>query len=385
MNQGVPPVKQREYGIFLPIGNGGWVMSTTAPHPQATYDYNRKAAVLAEQNDFDFIMSMAKWRGYGGTTDHWGQTLESITLMAALAEATTRVKIWATVHTNLIHPAVAAKMFTTLDQISNGRSGLNIVVGAYAKEFEQMGQWRSDFDHDTRYRYTEEWVEVIERLWAEDSVTHHGEFFTLDDCESRPHPAVHPTLISAGRSPRGLDFQSKRVDGSFLTAADMPGLRENSLEVKELAAAQGREIKTYSMLTVVMDETDARAEARFREYGRGVDTEAIVNMKLSWGLPLDKAMSMSADKPEFEAFQTAVVTGSPETVHERIDELMETSDIDGLMIVFPEYHDDLPPFGEQVMPKLRGERAGAGQVVAASTAGDDTTGLLASFDERMSL
>jgi pyrimidine oxygenase len=350
-------VKQREYGIFLPIGNGGWVMSTTAPHPEATYDYNRRAAVLAEEAGFDFIMSMAKWRGYGGSTDHWGQTLESITLMAALAEATTRVKIWATVHTNLIHPAVAAKMFTTLDQISRGRSGINIVVGAYAQEFSQMGMWREDFDHDTRYRYTEEWVEVLERLWSEDSVTHHGEFFTLDDAQSRPHPAVHPTLISAGRSPRGLDFQSRYVDGSFLTAADMPGLLENSLEVKELAASHGRQIKTYSMLTVVMDETDARAEARFREYGRGVDTEAIVNMKLSWGLPLEKAMSMSADKPEYEAFQTAVVMGSPETVHEQIDELMEASDIDGLMIVFPDYHADLPPFGELVMPKLRAEVA----------------------------
>ncbi|CAN5323423.1 LLM class flavin-dependent oxidoreductase [soil metagenome] len=352
-------MNDREYGIFLPIGNGGWIMSETAPHPQATYDYNRKAAVLAEQNDFDFIMSMAKWRGYGGTTDHWGKTLESITMMAALAEATERVKIWATVHTNLIHPAVAAKMYTTLDQVSHGRSGMNIVVGAYAREFSQMGQWRDDFDHETRYRYTEEWLQVVEQLWANDSVTFHGEFFTLDACQSRPHPTVHPTLISAGRSPRGLDFQSRFADGSFLTAQDMPGLRENSLEVKERAAAQGRSIKTYSMLTVVMDETDALAEAKFKEYGRGVDIEAIVNMKLSWGLPLDKAMSMSADKPEYEAFQTAVVKGSPATVHEHIDELMDASGIDGLMMIFPDYHADLPPFGELVMPQLRAESAHA--------------------------
>ena len=84
-----------ELGIFLPIGNGGWIMSETAPHPQATYEYNRKAAILAEEAGLDFIMSMGKWRGYGGATDHWGHTLESVSMMSGLAEATSRVKIWA--------------------------------------------------------------------------------------------------------------------------------------------------------------------------------------------------------------------------------------------------------------------------------------------------
>ncbi|GAA3816258.1 LLM class flavin-dependent oxidoreductase [Cellulomonas soli] len=351
-----------EYGIFLPIGNGGWIMSDTAPHPQATYDYNKKAAVLAEQHGFDFIMSMGKFRGYGGTTDHWGRTLESITLMSGLAEATERVKIWATIHTNLFNPAVAAKMYTTLQQISGGRAGMNIVVGAYADEFAQMGEWDTSRDHAARYRYTEEWVTALERLWTEDSVTMDGEFVHLTDCQSRPHPDTIPTLISAGRSPAGLDFQARHCDGSFLTADDLPGLRAASDDVKSRAIAEGRSIKTYSMVTVVLDETDAKAEARRKEYGRGADVEAIVNMKTSWGLPLDRALSMTAENPEDEAFQTAVVSGSPETVTERISELVDVTGVDGLMVIFPDYHADLPVFGEAVMPALR---AGAPVAVTA--------------------
>ena len=351
-----------EFGIFLPIGNGGWIMSDTSPHPSATYEYNRQAAVLAEDIGLDFIMSMAKWRGYGGTTDHWGQTLESMTMMAALAEVTNRVKVWATVHTNLFHPALAAKMYATLDQISGGRAGMNVVVGAYAKEFEQMGLWQGDFTHDDRYQYTEEWMQIVDRLWSEKSVSFDSDFFHLDNCESRPHPQTRPTIISAGRSSRGLDFQAQYADGSFLTAQDLPGLRQASETVKKLAEDRGRSIKTYSMLTVVMDDTDAAAERRFTELGAGVDVEAVTNMKVSWGLPVDRAMSMTADTQAHEAFQTAVVTGSPETITERVLEHVVDAALDGVMLIFPDYIGDLPPFGELVMPSLR---AGSDSKVSA--------------------
>ncbi|MEZ0492871.1 LLM class flavin-dependent oxidoreductase [Kineococcus sp. TBRC 1896] len=345
----------KEFGTFLPIGNGGWIMSETAPHPQATYADNRQAALAAERVGLDFVMSMAKWRGYGGRTDHWGQTLESMTMTAALAEATERVQVWATVHTNLFHPALVAKMFATLDQVSGGRCGMNVVVGAYEHEFSQMGQWREDFTHDDRYRYTEEWIRLVDRLWTQDSVTHRGEFFTLDDCQSRPHPSRRPTLIAAGSSPAGLRFQAAHCDGSFLTAPDLAGLRRANDEVKALAADQGRSLRTYAMLTVVLEETDAAAHAAFAEYGRGYDREAITAMKLSWGLPLERAMSMTAGDEAHEAFQTAVVVGGPDSVTEQVLEHVGQTGLDGVMLVFPDYLRDLPVFGELVLPRLRAQ------------------------------
>ena len=107
------------------------------------------------------------------------------------------------------------------------------------------------------------------------------------------------------------------------------------------------------MLTVITGRTDADAEARRHEYGCGADVDALVNMKLSWGLPLDKALSLTAEHPEDEAFQTPFVTGSPETVAERIRAKVEYAELDGLMLIFPDYRTDLRTFGEQVLPLLR--------------------------------
>src|SRR3546814_1149237 len=156
---------------------------------------------------------MAKWRGVGGTTDHGGRTLESMTRRSALAEATERVKIGATMHANIHNPAVAAKMYTTLQDISGGRAGMNIVNGSYADEFAQMGAWDADMSHEARYRMTVEWTQAVTRLWAEDSETLDGEFFNLQECESRPRvlPPRRVRIPTASRSdpPHPPDGQAR--------------------------------------------------------------------------------------------------------------------------------------------------------------------------------
>jgi pyrimidine oxygenase len=141
----------KDIGVFLPIANGGWIMSSNAPKLDGSYAYNRQTAVLADELGLDFALSMAKWRGYGGATGHWDVSLDAQILIAALAEATRRVKLWTTVHTLLHNPAVIAKMMATLDQVSGGRSGLNVVTGSYKGEFDQMDAWPEGVDHDQRY------------------------------------------------------------------------------------------------------------------------------------------------------------------------------------------------------------------------------------------
>jgi pyrimidine oxygenase len=347
---------QHEYGIFLPIGNGGWLVSSTAPQePDGSYEYNKRAAVLAEESGLDFVMAMAKWRGFGGSTDHWGRTLESITMMAGIAEATERVKIWATVHANVHNPAIAAKMFVTLDQISHGRAGMNIVSGAYADEFEQMGLWDAEMSKEARYRMVDEWTDAVTRLWSEDSVTLDGEFFTLTDAQSHPHPSVRPTIISAGRSPAGRDFQARRSDGAFLSGDTITDLRDSSRDVHEKAAALGRVVNTYAMLTVVLDETDVAAENRVASIAKGVDVEALANMRVSWGMPRDRATSWTQSATGQDAFQTPYVAGSPDSVLAHINTIVEGAELDGLMLIFPEYHADIVSFGESVLPQLRAQ------------------------------
>lgn len=79
-------VKKRvEFGVFMPVGEGGWIRSTTTPPVPATYAYNRQVGQLADSLSLDFLLAMAKWRGFGGASGHWETTIESLTLVAALA------------------------------------------------------------------------------------------------------------------------------------------------------------------------------------------------------------------------------------------------------------------------------------------------------------
>jgi pyrimidine oxygenase len=349
----------KEYGIFLPIGNGGWMLSTTAPHPEASYAWNRRAALYAERIGLDFVMSMAKWRGFGGSTDHWGRSLESVTMMSALAEATSRVRIWATLHANVHNPAVAAKMLATLQDVSGGRAGLNIVNGSYAGEFEQFGLWDPGLGHEDRYRMTELWTQAVVRLWTEPSVTMHTPYFDLVDCQSRPRPAVRPTVISAGRSEDARRFQARWADGAFLAAESLDEMRMLSADVHARAAAHGRVCRTYTMLTVVQDETDALAARKVGAWGAGLDREALARMRRTWGVPEDQARAWAEGAEGEAAFQTAYVAGSADTVTEHIEYIVREAELDGLMLIFPEYDEDLLLFGETVLPALRAHDAAA--------------------------
>src|SRR5665213_1217107 len=87
-----------EFGVFLPVANGGWIVSDATPKLDGGWAQNRAAALIAEEEGLDFVMAMGKWRGFGGATGHWGSSLESVTMMAGIAGLTRRIKVWATMH-----------------------------------------------------------------------------------------------------------------------------------------------------------------------------------------------------------------------------------------------------------------------------------------------
>jgi pyrimidine oxygenase len=344
----------KDLGIFLPIANGGWILSKNAPKLDGSYEYNRKVAKLADGIGLDFIMSMAKYRGYGGETEHWRYALDSTALMAALAEATSRVKIWTTTHALLQNPAVTAKMMATLDQISNGRSGLNVVTGAYKGEFSQMGAWPEDVGHDDRYALATEWIQAIKGLWTQDSVTMDGRFFHLDDCMSDPKPTTRPFLVCAGTSKVGMRFTSEEMDALFLSGGNIPDLAVASHDAKADAASIGRAIRTYSMMTILFGETDAAAEAEADRYRAGLDEGALQGMLRAYGfLDAEIGKENAFVQKARSTFMTPHVVGTPETVIARLSEIFEQTTLDGLMLIFPDYLTGMPIFGEKVLPALR--------------------------------
>lgn len=355
----------KDLGIFLPIANGGWILSRNKPVLDGSYAYNRQCAVLAEEAGMDFIMSMSKFRGYGGDTDHWNSSLDPIVLMAALAEVTSKVKVFTTLHTLLQNPAVAAKMLATLQQVSGGRAGLNTVTGSYKGEFAQMGAWPEGVDHDQRYDLAYEWIRAIKALWTEDSVTMHGDYFTLDECESWPKPETRPFLVCAGTSDMGMRLTSEEMDAIFLSGGDPVKLGEASIRAKSIAAEYERTIRTYSMLTVVFGKTDAEAKATADHYRAGLDEGALRGMMRAYGF-LDEELGKENAFVEKSrsGFMAPHVLGTPATVVEQLTELFEVSKTDGLMLIFPDYLTGIPTFGNEVLPALRERFPGRVEVTA---------------------
>jgi pyrimidine oxygenase len=346
----------KDFGVFLPMANGGWILSSNAPPLDGSYAYNRKVAQLADQIGLDFLMSMAKWKGYGGVTQHWRNALDSQLLMAALSEVTTRVKVWTTVHTLLQNPAVTAKMVATLDEISGGRAGLNIVTGAYKDEFDQMGAWRDDVGHDQRYDLASEWIGAVKRLWAEDSVTFDGTYFKLKDCESFPKPVSQPRpfLVCAGASKRGMQFTLKETDAIFLSGKDDEELGRNSRMAKAMAADAGRRMRTYMMINLVIGETDAQAQAAADHYRAGFDEGALAGMLRAYGfLDAEIGEENAFVSNARSSFMTSHLIGSPDTVTEQSIALLEACDLDGMMLIFPDYLAAMPIYAAEILPRLR--------------------------------
>jgi len=337
-----------EFGVFLPVASGGWIVSRNTPRLDGGWPQNRDAAVIADEEGLDFVMSMGKWRGFGGDTDHWGSSLESVTMMSAIAALTRKVKIWATLHATLHNPVVAAKMVTTLDHVSGGRAGINVVAGAYRGEFEQMDAWDASLDHDARYDLTEEWLTIVKRLWTEARVDFSGKYFTLKDCVSEPKPLHKPTLLCAGMSQRGFDFSVRHCDACFIGGRDEAETRDASLRAKSLAQKLGKPIKTYAMCTVIYGDSDAAAEQTARHYRDGLDEGAVLGMLESYGVA-GNAMTARAQG----AFMTHLVTGSPATCAERMAHFLRHCALDGLMLIFADYPEGLRVAGREILPKLR--------------------------------
>ena len=269
-------------------------------------------------------------------------------LFRSIAAVTKRVKVWATLHAILHNPAVAAKMIATLDHISGGRAGLNIVAGAYRGEFEQMDAWDASLSHDARYDLTEEWTTIVKQLWREPKVSFDGKYFSFKDCVSEPKPLKPPFLICAGMSKRGFDFSVREADGCFIGGRDVAETREASVRAKKLAAELGKSIRTYCMMTVITADTDGEAEAKAQAYRDGLDEGAVAGMLQSYGA-LGNAMTARAQG----AFMTQTAVGAPATCATKIEQFLRDCDIDGLMFIYDDYVQGLRVTGREILPHLR--------------------------------
>ncbi|CAN0452401.1 unnamed protein product, partial [Phaeothamnion confervicola] len=170
----------------------------------------RALACMADQAGIDFMLPIGRWKGYGGATDFHGATLETVTWASGLLAATDRITIFGTVHAPLFHPLIAAKEFVTADQIGHGRFGLNLVAGWNEGEFEMFGV--AQRDHEARYDYAQEWIDIVKQAWREPGTFEvDGQFFKLKGVRAFPKPfgGSRPIIMNAGSSPTGQAFAMK--------------------------------------------------------------------------------------------------------------------------------------------------------------------------------
>ena len=348
-------LRKLELGVFLPIGNNGFLMSKTAPQYRPSFEMNKQIAMLAENLGFDYVFSMSKWRGFGGATNFWNETLESITLMTGLAAVTSRIGIIATMQPVLFPPVLAAKMAATIDDLSGGRFGINIVTGSFLDEYEQMGILPPDYDAK-RYHYATEWIQVIKRLWTEESVTFDGEYFHLTDCQCGPKPMQkpYPFIICAGTSDEGFGFTGREGNYSFIGGSTVQDTARLSARVKQIAADHGRTIKAATTLLPIFGETEDDALQQLRYLQDGADLAALETLAGYYTKQgRDSAKKRVEKMKQDVSFAGRMTPGTPAQLAALIEELVVDGGIDSIQLLFPDYIKGLKIFHAEVMPLLQ--------------------------------
>ncbi len=362
-----------EIGVFIPIGSNGWLVSTTSPQYKPSFELNLRTTLNAERYGLDFVLSMIKLRGFGGKSEFWDHNLESFTLMAGLAAMTSRIRLYATVPTLAVPPAIAARMCSTIDSISNGRFGLNVITGWQRPEYSQMGLWPGNDYFGHRYSYAAEYVQILRELWENGASDFKGEFFTMKDCRLSPRPQADMKIICAGTSDAGLDFTAKYADYNFCFGKgfNTPKACADTVERMQLAAAKtGRKVASYGLFMVITGETDAEALAKWEKYKAGADPVA-----LSWMIEQATADKTSGsgsnvrhaiDPAAMVNLNIGLLLGSHATVAQLLDEVAEIPGMAGVLLTFDEFITGTEIFGERIQPLMKCRIRGAATLSAAA-------------------
>ena len=303
-------------GMYLPI-YGGWLPSRRSVKVQAdgiyfekekdrlpTFDYVKRVSLKAEKIGIDSL-----W-----IPDHMlnpikgeqAPSLEAWTLATAIAEATKSVII---THTCLCeafrYPAVLAKQATTLNEISNGRFWLSIGAGWFKREYEAYGL--PFYSHNDRVDRTREAIQIIKRLWKENSVTFAGKYYSIVKGVLEPKPDPEPLIWYGGMSNISRNLIAEEADGWLMKGGSLEEIKENIVDMYKRLRKKGRNKIEFAIpaLTFIRD-TDKNAKNIVEQTTEGYKN--VFNRTMDTGL-----------------------VGSPETVAQKIKKL-ESIGIDHVLL-----------------------------------------------------
>jgi FMN-dependent oxidoreductase (nitrilotriacetate monooxygenase family) len=227
-------------------------------------------------------------------------------LVSAMALVTEHLGFGVTANTSAEHPFPFARRMSTLDHLTEGRIGWNVVTGYLDSAARNMGATQRE--HDLRYDHADEYLDVVRKLWEsswEDAavvrdaqanvftdpakvhpIEHHGRFFDVPGfhlCE--PSPQRTPVIYQAGSSPRGMEFAAKHAEAVFVGASGPASLATAVARVRAALVAAGRDpysARVYTKLTIVTDSTPEAAREKYADYVRYADPEGALALVSGW-------------------------------------------------------------------------------------------------------
>ncbi len=334
---------------------------------------------------------------------------DPILLVSAMAHATEHLGFGITCSTTFEHPYTFARRMSTLDHLTKGRVGWNIVT-SYLESGTKNIDIGDRFLHSERYNIAEEYLEVCYKLWEgswEDDavikdrdrkiftdpakvheINHHGKYFNVPGihlCE--PSPQRTPVLYQAGASARGRQFAAKHAECTFVS---MPGKEPIASYVKNLraqAAEFGRDpqsIKVFALFTPIVGRTEEEAWAKYEELSQYISYEGALSLLGGWsGVDFSKYdpdqeieyIDTNAIKSVLESLTKAspnkkwtvrelanfagiggmgpVVVGTPKQIADTFEEWIEDTDIDGFNLAYAITPGTFKDFVDLVIPELQ--------------------------------
>ncbi|MGF6573725.1 FMNH2-dependent dimethyl sulfone monooxygenase [Paraburkholderia sp. GAS333] len=350
-------------GLFLPIQNGGWSPSTLPRGTDWHFAYNKALTLQAEALGLDLVFGLAQWNpkgGHGGDIRYREDSLDPFVTTAALASVTSRIMLISTIHVlyGPWHPLHLAKFGATLDSITGGRWGINVVTGNLESHARMFGN--PQIEHDERYRMADEFVRFLKTYWhSDDNVDLRGAYWQSENAYVSPRPAFgRPVLVNATGSGAGIDFAAQHSDLVFITSpagaeieAALDVLPAHCARIKAAAAAQGRTLRTLINPMVICRPTEREAWAYHDAIVAAQDRVAVDNFFAS-AQQRDSHAFRGHQRDQKAVGGNIQLIGSPEQIVDYIRRLKQAG-CDGLQLTFYDFEPDLAYFGEAVLPLLK--------------------------------
>lgn len=283
-------------------GWGDWRHPDAHPGASTDFQFYKRQAQVAEAGRFDFLFVADSVYITEKSSPHYLNRFEPLTILSALAGATNNIGLVATLTVSYAEPFNVARQFASLDHISGGRAGWNVVTSWLEGSAANYGR-EKHYAHDVRYRLAGEHLDVVQGLWdswEDDALTfdkkggqffdpaklhtlnHRGEFFSVKGpLNISRSPQGQPVIFQAGASEDGKTFAARRADAIFVSHEDIEPAKAYYQDIKARAAGFGRDPDQLHVLPAarpVVGRTPEEAEALYKELTQLVSLDNALSM-----------------------------------------------------------------------------------------------------------